>query len=152
MRPRTRTVQAWLLFAATLACLLGGLVVTLAVVRPLTREVIVDGACEGSFWLLFATIGLVLTLRRPANPIGWLYAAAGLVWSAYIPFDPWVDQLQRSGRPLPVAARYLVLIGENFWAIGITLAITLPCCCCRTGGCARPAGGWWRSPPWPARP
>src|SRR5215218_8886732 len=126
MRSRTRTAQAWLLFAATLACLLGGLVVTLVVVRPLTREVIVDGAFEGSFWLLFATIGLVLTLRRPANPIGWLYAAAGLVWSAYIPFDPWVDQLQRSGRPLPVAARYLVLIGENFWAIGITLAITLP--------------------------
>jgi hypothetical protein len=126
MRPRTRTVQAWLLFAATLACLLGGLVVTLAVVRPLTREVIVDGAFEGSFWLLFATIGLVLTLRRPANPIGWLYAAAGLVWSAYIPVDPWVDELQRSGRPVPLAARYLALIGENFWAIGIVLAIILP--------------------------
>jgi hypothetical protein len=126
MRPRTRTVQAWLLFAATLACLLGGLAVTLAVVRPLTTKVIVNGAFDGSFWLLFAAIGLVLTLRRPANPIGWLYAAAGLVWSAYIPFDPWVDQLQRSGRPLPVAARYLVLIGENFWAVGITLAITLP--------------------------
>ena len=70
MRPRTRTLQAWLLFAATLACLLGGLVVTLAVVRPLTTEVIVNGAVNGSFWLLFATIGLVLTLRRPANPIG----------------------------------------------------------------------------------
>jgi hypothetical protein len=126
MRHRTRTLQAWLLFAATLACLLGGLVVTLSVVRPLTGEAIVDGAFEGSFWLLFATIGLVLTLRRPANPIGWLYAAAGLVWSAYIPFDPWVDQLQRTGRPVPLAARYLALIGENFWAIGLTLAVTLP--------------------------
>ena len=78
-------MQAWLLFAATLACLLGGLVVTLAVVRPLTREVIVNGAFEGSFWLLFATIGLVLTLRRPANPIGWLYAASALTWSLIIP-------------------------------------------------------------------
>ena len=126
VRPTTRTLQAWLLFAATLACLLGGLVVTLAVVRPLTTEVIVNGAVDGSFWLLFATIGLVLTLRRPANPIGWLYAAAGLVWSAYIPVDPWVDQLQRSGRPVPLAGRYLVLIGENFWAIGIVLAIVLP--------------------------
>jgi hypothetical protein len=126
MRQRTRTLQAWLLFAATLACLLGGLVVTLAVVRPLTTEVIVNGAVDGSSWLLFATIGLVLTLRRPANPIGWLYAAAGLVWSAYIPIDPWVDQLQRSGRPVPPAGRYLALIGENFWAIGIVLAIILP--------------------------
>jgi hypothetical protein len=35
----------------------------------------------------------VLTLRRPDNPIGWLYAAAGLVWSSVIPLDPWVDQL-----------------------------------------------------------
>ena len=126
VRPRTRTLQAWLLFAATLACLLGGLAVALAVVRPLTTEVIVNGAFEGSFWLLFAIVGLVLTLRRPANPIGWLYSAAGLVWSAYIPVDPWVDQLQRSGRPVPLAARYLVLIGENFWAIGIVLAIILP--------------------------
>jgi hypothetical protein len=126
MRPRTRTLQAWLLFAATLACLLGGLVVTLLVVRPLTTEVIVNGAFEGSIWLLFATIGLVLTLRRPANPIGWLYAAAGLVWSAYIPVDPWVDQLQRTGQTVPPAGRYLVLIGENFWAVGLTLAVTLP--------------------------
>ena len=126
VRPRNRTLLAWSLWSATMACLLGGLVVTLAVVRPLTREAIVNGAFEGSFWLLFATIGLVLTLRRPANPIGWLYAAAGLVWSAYIPFDPWVDQLQRSGRPLPVAAQYLVLIGETFWAAGVTLAVTLP--------------------------
>src|SRR5215218_673243 len=124
--PRNRTLLAWSLWSATMACLLGGLLVTLAVVRPLTSEVIVNGALEGSWWLLFATIGLVLSLRLPANPIGWLYAAAGLVWSAYIPFDPWVDQLQRTGRPLPLAARYLALIGETFWAVGITLAVTLP--------------------------
>jgi hypothetical protein len=126
VHPRKRTLLAWSLWSATMACLLGGLLVTLAVVRPLTTGVIVNGALEGSWWLLFATIGLVLTLRRPANPIGWLYAAAGLVWSAYIPFDPWVDQLQRQGRPLPVAAQYLALIGETFWAVGLTLAVTLP--------------------------
>src|SRR5215213_4948581 len=126
MRPRSRTLLAWSLWSATMACLLGGLLVTLAVVRPLTSEVIVNGALEGSWWLLFATIGLVLSLRLPANPICWLYAAAGLVWSAYIPFDPWVDRLQRTGRPLPLAAPYLALIGETFWAVGITLAVTLP--------------------------
>jgi hypothetical protein len=124
--PRNRTLLAWSLWLATMACLLGGLLVTLAVVRPLTTEVLVNGAVDGAFWLLFATIGLVLTLRRPGNPIGWLYAAAGLVWSAYVPVDPWVDQLQRSGRPLPVAAQYLALIGETFWAAGVALAITLP--------------------------
>jgi hypothetical protein len=104
MHPRSRTWLAWLVFLATFACLIGGLVVTLFVTRPLTLDVLVDGAFEGANWLLFATIGLVLTLRRPTNPIGWLYAAAGLAWTLYIPWDPWVDQLLRTDRPLPSPA------------------------------------------------
>jgi threonine/homoserine efflux transporter RhtA len=101
MHGRTRTYLAWLLFLATLGCLAGGLVVTLFVTRPLTSEVLVDGAGNAAMWLLFAVVGLVLTLRRPANPIGWLYAAAALAWTFYIPWDPWVDQLQRNGRRCP---------------------------------------------------
>jgi hypothetical protein len=31
----------------------------------------------------------VPTLRRPANPIGWLFAVSGLFWSVTIPVDPW---------------------------------------------------------------
>jgi hypothetical protein len=73
-----------------LACLAGGLAATLFVTRPLTADVLVNGASEGAIWLLFATIGLVLTLRRPANP------------------------------------RLAALAGDNLWAIGVTLAITLP--------------------------
>jgi hypothetical protein len=126
MHARSRTQLAWLLFLATFGCLAGGLVVTLFVTRPLTVDVLVDGAISASVWLLFATIGLVLTLRRPANPIGWLYAAAGLVWTAYIPWDPWVDQLLRTGRPLPLAAQLAALAGDSLWAAGITLGITLP--------------------------
>jgi hypothetical protein len=122
----SRTLLAWLVFLATFACLAGGLVVTLLVTRPLTTDAVVDGAFDGAIWLLFASVGLVLTLRRPANPIGWLYAAAGLVWTLYIPWDPWVDQLLRSGRPLPPAARLAALAGDSLWAVGITLAITLP--------------------------
>jgi hypothetical protein len=42
----------------------------LAVIRPLTRAVV----AEAVFWMVFllgyATIGLVMTLRRPANPTG----------------------------------------------------------------------------------
>jgi hypothetical protein len=123
---RSRTWLAWLLFLATVGCLAGGLVVTLAVTRPLTSKVLTDGAGNAVGWLLFAIVGLVLTLRRPANPIGWLYAAAALVWTAYIPWDPWVDQLQRSGHPLPVVARVVALAGDTFWAVGLTLAVTLP--------------------------
>ena len=126
MRARNRTLLAWSLWLATLGCLLGGLVVTLSVTRPLTTEALVDGAANGAFWLLFATIGLVLTLRRPTNPIGWLYAATGLVWSVSVPFDPWVDALLEGGRPLPLAARLAALAGDSFWAVGIALGVTLP--------------------------
>ncbi|MGH3099357.1 MAG: hypothetical protein ACRDPU_00085, partial [Thermoleophilia bacterium] len=104
LQPRSRTLLAWLLFLTTLACLVGGLVVTLLVTRPLTSDVLVNGAFEGAIWLLFAAVGLVLTLRRPGNPIGWLYAGAGLAWTAYIPWDPWVDMLLRDHRPLPPVA------------------------------------------------
>ena len=122
----SRTLLAWSLWLGTLACLLGGLAVTLAVTRPLTSDTLVNGAVEGTVWLLFATIGLVLTLRRPGNPIGWLYAAAGLAWTVPVPFDPWVDELLLSGRPLPPMARLGALAGDTLWAVGITLAITLP--------------------------
>jgi hypothetical protein len=126
MHVRNRTLLAWLLWLATLGCLAAGLAVTLVVTRPLTASVLVDGAFAAAVWLLFATIGLVLALRRPANPIGWLYAAAGLVWTLYVPWDPWVDQLLRTGRPLPLAAQLAALAGDSLWAVGVALAITLP--------------------------
>jgi two-component system, NarL family, sensor kinase len=126
MHPRSRTRLAWLVFGATFACLVGGLVVTLFVTRPLTAQVLVNGAFEGAIWLLFATIGLILTLRRPGNPIGWLYAGAGLAWTLSIPWDPWVDQLLSSNRPLPPAAQLAALAGDSLWAVGLTMAVTLP--------------------------
>ena len=79
-----------------------GLVVALLVARPLTAQVLLDGALFALGGPLgYATIGLVLTLRRPANPIGWLYAASALTWSLVIPLDPWLDQLVQEHRPLP---------------------------------------------------
>jgi hypothetical protein len=102
MQTRTRTVLAWSLFLASFGCCAGGLVVALLLVRPLTAGVLVQGASEALvFRLSFATIGLVLTLRRPAIPIGWLYAAAGLVWSLEVSGPPWVGQLVAAHRPLP---------------------------------------------------
>jgi hypothetical protein len=50
--------------------------VTLALTRPLTPGVLAEGAAYAlAYPLGYATIGLVLSRRRPANPIGWLYAA-----------------------------------------------------------------------------
>jgi hypothetical protein len=125
--PRTRTIVAWSLWLATFGCCAAGLVVALVVTRPLTLAVLVQGAVFAlAFPLGYATVGLVLSLRRPVNPIGWLYAASGLIWSLLIPLDPWVDQLIRSRRPLPLAAELAAVAGEFYWAPAITLGITLP--------------------------
>src|ERR671931_1297058 len=127
MRSRTRTVLAWCLWLASFGCCAAGLVVALAVTRPLTVGVLADGAAYAvAFPLGYATIGLVLGLRRPANPIGWLYAASGLLWSLVVPLDPWVDQLAREGRPLPLAAQLAVVAGGFLWAPGVAFGLTLP--------------------------
>jgi hypothetical protein len=124
---RTRTVFAWSLWLATFGCCAAGLAVTLAVVRPLTVAVLAEGAARALVYPLgYATVGLVLTLRRPGNPIGWLYAAAGLMWSLAIPGEPWVAQLVAEGHPLPLAAQAAAVYGEFNWAAATVLGVTLP--------------------------
>jgi hypothetical protein len=86
---RTREVLAWALWLVTFGCCAAGLLVTLATVRPLTLRVLAEGAMYAFFFVLgSATVGLVLALRRPGNPIGWLYGAAGLAWAYTVPVSP----------------------------------------------------------------
>src|SRR6266508_2467420 len=102
--------------------------------------VLAEGAARAlAYPLGYATIGLVLSLRRPANPIGWLYATAGLAWSLSIPVDPWLSRLVGEHRPLPLAAQAAAVYGELNWAPATVL-----------GG--HPAGGRWRPPAWPRPP
>jgi hypothetical protein len=127
MPTRARTMLAWSLWLATFGCCAAGLVVTLAVVRPLTAAVLAQGAARALVYPLgYATVGLVLSLRRPGNPIGWLYAAAGLMWSLAIPGEPWVAQLVAEHRPLPPAAQAAAVYGEFNWAPATILGVTLP--------------------------
>jgi hypothetical protein len=127
MTTRTRTVLAWSLWLAAFGCCAAGLAVTLAVTRPLTVGVLAEGAAKAlAFPLGYATIGLVLTLRRPANPIGWLFAAAGLAWSLPIPVGPWLDRLVGEGRPLPLVAQAAAVYGEFSWAPATVLGVILP--------------------------
>jgi hypothetical protein len=118
---------SWAFWLATFGCCAAGLAVTLAVTRPLTIAVLAEGAAHAlAYPLGYATIGLVLSLRRPANPIGWLYAAAGLVWSLAIPWDPWLVQIVAEHRPLPLAAQVAAVFGEFNWAPATVLGVTLP--------------------------
>jgi hypothetical protein len=127
MRARTKALLAWSLWLATLDCCAGGLLAALLWIRPLTLGLLATGAAGALIFPLgYATIGLVLGLRRPANPIGWLYAASGLVWALIIPFEPWLVQLFRDHQPLPLVAQLAVVASQVIWAPAIALGITLP--------------------------
>jgi hypothetical protein len=127
VRLRIRVVLAWALWLVTFGCCAAGLLVALAIVRPLTLSVLSEGAVYAFFLVLgSATVGLVLALRRPANPIGWLYGGAGLAWAYTIPVAPWVDQLVHEHRPVPPVAQFVYLAGDWSWAPAIALGVTLP--------------------------
>jgi hypothetical protein len=86
-----------------------------------------EGAARAlAYPLGYATIGLILTLRRPANPIGWLFAAAGLAWSLPIPVEPWLVRLVGEQRPLPLVAQAAAVYGEFNWAPATVLGVILP--------------------------
>ena len=127
LQPRTRTLLAWSLWLASMGCCAGGLLAALLWVRPLTPALLTRGAATAlAFPLGFATVGLVLSLRRPANPIGWLYAASGLAWALGEPFQPWLDQLVRDHWPLPLAAQLAAVAGGFLWAPAVAFGLTLP--------------------------
>jgi hypothetical protein len=127
VRTRARVVLAWALWLFIFGCCAAGLLVTLAIYRPLTPEVLAEGAVYAFFFVLgSATVGLVLALRRPANPIGWLYMGAGLAWAYTIPVAPWVEQFTREHRPVPLVAQFVYIAGDWSWAPAITLGVTLP--------------------------
>jgi two-component system, NarL family, sensor kinase len=127
VRPRTTAALALALWLVTFGCCAAGLGVTLAVYRPLTIDVLAEGAMYAFFFVLgFATVGLVVALRRPGNPIGWLYGAAGLAWAYTLPLEPWLEQLIREHRPLPLVAQVVAAAGTLSWAPAIALGVTLP--------------------------
>ena len=127
MGSRPRVVLAWALWLLTFGCCAIGLLVALAIVRPLTIRVLGEGAAYAFFFVLgSATVGLVLALRRPGNPIGWLYGGAGFAWAYTIPVGPWIDQLVREHRPVPFVAQFVAATGDLSWAPAIALGVTLP--------------------------
>ena len=139
---------AWSFWLASMGCCAGGLLAALLWVRPLTPSLLAGGAATAlTFPVGYATIGLVLSLRRPTNPIGWLYAASGLAWALGEPFRPWLDQLVRDHWPLPPAAQLAAVAGGSCGHPGWRSVSPCRSCSSPAGGCAHGAGGWWWPPP-----
>jgi hypothetical protein len=68
---RTRTLLAWSLWLGTMALCAAGLVATLLVTRPVTVQVLADGAMFAvAFPLGYATVGLVLGCGGQATRSG----------------------------------------------------------------------------------
>jgi hypothetical protein len=62
VQPRTRTALAWLLFGASFACLAAGLVIALAVVRPLPLAAKIHLAVGEPLWAPAIALGVTLPL------------------------------------------------------------------------------------------
>jgi len=126
VRTRTKRLLAWSLWLASLCCCAAGLLATLLWVRPLTLGLLAQSAAGVlAYPLGYATIGLVLGLGRPANPIGWLYAVSGLLWALVIPFAP-LFALVDDPQSLPLAFQLTMVPLVNIWAPAVALGITLP--------------------------
>ena len=82
MRPRSKTLLSWSLWLATVSCCAGGLVAALLWIRPLTLELLAEGAGAAlAFPLGYATIGLVLTLRCAGRSTRSAGCTAPQAWS-----------------------------------------------------------------------
>jgi hypothetical protein len=83
MRSHAAVRLAWTLFGVTAVCLLVNLVV--AVLNTSGPDPVSFGAAVGSsaFYLTsfaFTAVGVVVAVRRPRNPIGWILLAIGFLW------------------------------------------------------------------------
>ncbi len=83
MTPRTAPRLAWSIGTVSIALMTGALVLTF-----IDRNVALPASASSAQWnfsnvlsdmvnLLVPTLGIVLASRRPQNPIGWLFLAAG---------------------------------------------------------------------------
>lgn len=122
MRSRAAVRLAWMLFGLTAVCMLVNLV--FAVLNTSGPDPVGAGAALGSsaFYLAsfsFTAVGVLVAVRQPHNPIGWILLTIGLVWE--VPSE----EIARYGAvtvPGSIAAsEILAVLTSSAWVPGIGL-------------------------------
>jgi hypothetical protein len=119
---RTRAVAvAWSLAAVTVAMIAAGV---LLAQLPASSPLGSDGGSVLAIIAAFLAVGLLVALRQPRNPVGWV-----LIWTAlptaFIITAPLYAQfaLTRAHGGAP-GGRLALLLGNAFWPAGILIGMT----------------------------
>ena len=75
--------------------------------------------------LVFCALGTLLALRRPANPIGWLFIAGGLTWLASETALVHASRALAAG-DVGALARLAAAVDQNIWPLGMLCSVGLP--------------------------
>ena len=121
--PRAQLL-AWGLVALTTASsvVLGALDVQRGGVAVLGDDIVSAILLVG----FFVALGTVLSLRQPANPIGWLLTTGGLAWLAGGLAES-VARYGLAGTATPSAGTLIAAnISDSSWVIGVLFSVGLP--------------------------
>ena len=120
---RAQTV-AWALWAATASLVAGALVLGLAN-RP---EVPLFDIPFHVISLTFATLGTLISSRRPGNVMGWIFLATGVFGGVQIFFGQYANvALASDGSSLPggALAAWLAMLAQNSFPISIIFLVLM---------------------------
>ena len=120
---RARTL-AWVLWAATASLVAGALALGLAN-RP---EIPIFDVPFHVISLTFATLGVMISSRRPANVMGWIFLAVGLLDGVHIFFGQYAKvALAPDGLALPGGAlvAWLSMLAQNSYPVSIIFLVLL---------------------------
>ena len=115
---------AWVLWAATVSLVVGAIVLGLAN-RP---EIPLFDAPLTIIPPTFATLGALISSRRPGNVMGWMFLATGILGSVQIFFGQYATAaLAPDGPALPggALAAWLAMLAQNSFPISILFLVLL---------------------------
>ena len=126
--PRLRRL-AWSIGIISIVLMLGGLVLMFvdrnAQIRPDLRTWTLQDAAQAISNIAVPLIGMLLAVRRPRNPIGWLFLVAGVALALSTPMHQYAIHALRVDRGSLPAPLFAAWISNWMWPIPSALLIFL---------------------------